>query len=169
MPSSSFQNKLDLQHCAALRFLLLGNWWLLLITFMENGALHQILGRWVTLHSLCNMNQFHPPPQNIQLLVVAIPSSEASDSYLVEVGGPVLSLLSLSFICELFVCSALHCHTSLANLPNEFQELHNNEGNNKKKVKKKNFISQNCYWAAVLIGDNWLFLHDSSNGYKANT
>lgn len=59
--------------------------------------------------------------------VVTIPSLLGSDSYLVEVGGPVLSLLGLSFICELFVCSALHCHTAFANLPNESQELHNNE------------------------------------------
>lgn len=122
----SFKNKLYLQHRAALRFLLPGNQRLLSITFMENVAQYQILGRRVTLHSQCNMNQ--SPPPNIQLLVVAMPSSEASDSYLVEVGGPVLSLLGLSFICELFVCSALHCHTSLANLPNEFQELHNNGG-----------------------------------------
>lgn len=52
------------------------------------------------------------------------PSSASGDPYLVEVGGPGLSLRSLSFICELFVCSVLHCHTALANLPNESQELH---------------------------------------------
>lgn len=63
----------------------------------------------------------------------AIPSLVGSNSYLVEVGGPVLSLLGLSFICELFVCSALHCHTALANLPNESQELHNNEKNDNKR------------------------------------
>lgn len=60
-----------------------------------------------------------------------IPSSLGSDSYLVEVGGPDLSLLGLSFICELFVCSALHCHTALANLPNESQELHNGKNDSK--------------------------------------
>lgn len=60
-----------------------------------------------------------------------IPSSLGSDSYLVEVGGPDLSLLGLSFICEMFVCSALHCHTALANLPNESQELHNGKNDSK--------------------------------------
>lgn len=58
--------------------------------------------------------------------VATIPLPVGSDSYLLEVGGPAVSLLGLSFICELFVCSALHCDTARANLPNEPQELHNN-------------------------------------------
>lgn len=68
--------------------------------------------------------------------LTTIPSLVGSDSYLIEVGGPVLSLLSLSFICELSVCFALHCDTALANLPNESQELHNN-GKTKKKWQQK--------------------------------
>lgn len=52
------------------------------------------------------------------------PRPPSTDPYLVEVGGPGLSLRRLSFICQLFVCSVLHCHTALANLPNEPQELH---------------------------------------------
>lgn len=59
------------------------------------------------------------------------PSSVSRDSYLVEVGGPILSLRGLSFISELFVCSVLHCHTALANLPNESQELHDSWGEKK--------------------------------------
>lgn len=55
-------------------------------------------------------------------------TSVSRDSYLVEVGGPILSLRGLSFICQLFVCSVLHCHTALANLPNESQELHHSWG-----------------------------------------
>ena len=61
------------------------------------------------------------------------PLLSGSDSYLVEVGGPVLSLLGLSFIFQLFVCPALHCHTALANLPNELQELHNDKKQNDNK------------------------------------
>lgn len=59
------------------------------------------------------------------------PTAESGDSYLVEVGGPILSLRGLSFICQLFVCSVLHCHTALANLPNESQELHHSGGGEK--------------------------------------
>lgn len=58
-------------------------------------------------------------------------------AYLVEVGGPVLSLLGLSFICVLFVCSVFHCDTALANLPNEPQELNN--GRKKKKKRHSAF------------------------------
>lgn len=70
-----------------------------------------------------------PPPPNPS------PSSVSGDPYLVEVGGPGLSLRGLSFICQLFVCSVLHCHTALANLPNEAQELH--QWKEQKKKKKK--------------------------------
>lgn len=71
--------------------------------------------------------------------VVTILPSVGCDSYLVEVGGPVLCILGLSFICELFVCLALHCHSALANLPNESQELHNKK-NNKLQKKKRHFL-----------------------------
>ena len=59
------------------------------------------------------------------------PCSGGLGPYLVEVGGPVLSLLGLSFICVLFVCFVLHSHTALANLPNEPQELHNDNNGNR--------------------------------------
>lgn len=87
------------------------------------------------------------------------PSSLGSNSYLVEVGGPVLSFLSLSFICELFVCSALHCHTALANLPNESQELHNN---NQKKKEKKWQQNSFYYFALVRITPIWCYFFQSN-------
>lgn len=65
------------------------------------------------------------------------PPPRAEIPYLVEVGGPGLSLRGLSFICQLFVCSVLHCHTALANLPNEPQELHDSGKNRKKKKQQK--------------------------------
>lgn len=122
----SLLNKFHLQCCAALNFILHGVERLLLVAFFgkcysasDTGVMSQ------KRHGLyCAKVCFH----NV-FPVATIPSSLGSDSYLVEVGGPVLSLLGLSFICELFVCSALHCHTALANLPNESQELHNNEKN----------------------------------------
>lgn len=40
----SLQNKFHLQRCAALSFILQGAEWLLLVTFLENVTLHQILG-----------------------------------------------------------------------------------------------------------------------------
>lgn len=79
-------------------------------------------------------------PQHTAFTVVTILSSVGCDSYLVEVGGPVLSILGLSFICELFVCLALHCHSALANLPNESQELHNNKKQITTTTKKKRHL-----------------------------
>lgn len=117
----SLLNKCNLHCCAALDCILHGVERLLLVTFLEKVASDSGMMKQKRHGLYCAKMCFpHVFP------VATIPSSAGSDSYLVEVGGPVLSLLGLSFICELFVCSALHCHTALANLPNESQELHNN-------------------------------------------
>lgn len=90
------------------------------------------------------------------------PSSVSREPYLVEVGGPGLSLRGLSFICELFVCSVLHCHTALANLPNESQELHHS-GKNKKKKKEKERkeMTARQHWQ-TLVG----FISDRDGSFK---
>lgn len=129
----SMLNKFHLQCCAAWSFILQS----------RVAAFGYIFGKCYSASDAGVMNHKAWPIlcksepmcfQNV-LPVATIPSSVGSDSYLVEVGGPVLSLLGLSFICELFVCSALHCHTALANLPNESQELHNK----KKMIAKKHY------------------------------
>lgn len=98
--------------------------WLLLVTLVENVTLWGGRGG--------SRGEGHILADNVLQSTIVSPLSGASDSYLVEVGGPVLSLRGLSFICELFVCSALHCDTALANLPNEPQELHNKKKKNNK-------------------------------------
>lgn len=122
------EKKSHLQCCAALSFILHGVERLHLVTFLENVTLHQILGWWVKKGMAYTVQKMCFPSV---APAATIPSSLGSDSYLVEVGGPDLSLLGLSFICEMFVCSALHCHTALANLPNESQELHNGKNDSK--------------------------------------
>lgn len=118
----SVHKKFHLQHCAALRFIFQVAFGYICGKYYSASDTGVVSHKAYTVQ--IRTNRF---PQYTVHPAEAIPSWVGSNSYLVEVGGPVLSLLGLSFICELFVCSALHCHTALANLPNESQELHNNE------------------------------------------
>ena len=96
------------------------------------------------------------------------PCSVALGPYLVEVGGPVLSLLGLSFICVLFVCFVLHSHTALANLPNEPQELHNDNNGNKQTTHIRTAVSISRRQLFVLLGHHYWCLHCVHPAYSCS-